>query len=66
MSPKVLYCTFTQHTILHRYELVCYGCKSRKEMTLLLEEEQEDLSYKVVPGPFQEFPSSILQAGVVS
>ena len=48
--------------VADHYESICYGCSTRDEMNYLLdvENEHED-GYLDYPGPFLDFPSSILE-----
>ena len=44
------------------YEKICYGCSSRSEMNYLLDvDNDEENGYKDFPGPFLDFPSSLLE-----
>ena len=50
-------------TISTHYEMICYGCRHKSQMNHLLDLEEEEAgpSYLNYPGPFLEFPSSLLE-----
>ena len=49
-------------TIAVQYENICYGCSSREEMNYLLDvENEEEDGYQDYPGPFVQYPSSLLE-----
>ena len=44
------------------YEKICYGCNTRLEMNYLLDvDNDEERGYRDYPGPFLDFPSSLLE-----
>ena len=48
--------------IARNYEQICYGCRSRMEMNYLLDvDNDEESGYRDFPGPFTDFPSSVLE-----
>ena len=53
---------FSMKTIGMNYEKICYGCNSKLEMNYLLDvDNDEESGYRDYPGPFLDFPSSVLE-----
>ena len=48
-------------TISSKYELICYGCVERVQMNKLLDADGDESGYRDIPGPFTNFPSSLLE-----